>query len=257
MLGKSSPVVRGRMRRVLSRALPWRGCRGALDDRNKAENPFRGTSGYLEVAISGSNRKWFFAQNITHITTTIAGYIRNQMHRLVKRPDRCICCGHDMVHRHGHYERFLVHDGKPHMIAVARFLCPCCRRTTSLLPSFALPYRLLPASMVQSWFEGDHSHVGSAQYESLQKDYRRHWERRCGALHAMLGGALGRMDPGGLPQQLYRALIGQWGDLAGANAGLLRDFGQSLLGTYRIHDWARVARSAVDGLLGPRWPDTS
>jgi hypothetical protein len=209
------------------------------------------------VAISGDKGKWFFAQIIIHITATIAEYIREQMHRFVKRPDWCVCCGHAKVHRHGHYDRFLVHDGKPHTIAVARFLCPCCSSTTSLLPSFVLPYRLLPVSMVESWFAGDRSHAGSAQYESLLKDYRRRWERQCGALYAMLGGALGRMDTGELPQQLYRALIGQWGDLAGVNVGMLQDFGQSLLGTYRIHDWARVARSAVGGLLRPRWPDTS
>lgn len=198
----------------------------------------------------------FFAQNIIHIFATTAEYTREQMHRLVKRPDRCLCCGHDRVHRHGHYDRFLVHDGKPHTILVARFLCPRCRRTISMLPSFVLPYRLLPGSMVQSWFAGDRSHAGTAQYESLLKDYQRCWERQCVTLHAMLGGALGRMDPGKLPQQLYRALMAQWGDLAGANVGLLQEFGQSLLGHYRIHDWARVARSAVDGSLKPRWPDT-
>ena len=165
---------------------------------------------------------------------------------------------HDKLHRHGSYERFLVNEGKPWTIEVARFICPQCRHTVSLLPSFVLPYRLLPVSMVEAWFLGERQHIGTAQYESLLKGYHRHWARvRAGQLHRVLGNALGRIEPEHANVQLLEAMTGHWQNLEGANVGLLKDFGESLLGRYRIHDWARVSRNVVDGWRKPFFADSS
>lgn len=199
----------------------------------------------------------FFPQKITHITTTAAGYIKNDWHHKVKRPERCICCGHGRLHRHGCYERFVVVDTRPQSLKIARFYCPRCRRTTSCLPSFALPYRLLPADLVQSWLSGCRSHAGAAQYQSLLESYHRYWESgRARQLFRMLGLALGRIDADKPGLSLFSALVSHWGDLAGASVGMLDSYGESLLGRYRIHDWARAPRNAVDGQRKVQWPDT-
>lgn len=53
----------------------------------------------------------------------------------------CASCGYDgMLHRHGHYDRNAVTLYQHFSISIQRFLCPSCRRTYSLLPSFLIPY---------------------------------------------------------------------------------------------------------------------
>jgi len=53
----------------------------------------------------------------------------------------CSCCGYEgMLHRHGHYDRNVVTLHGHFIISIQRFLCPCCGKTYSLLPSFLIPY---------------------------------------------------------------------------------------------------------------------
>lgn len=53
----------------------------------------------------------------------------------------CPSCGYEgMLHRHGHYDRNVVTLYQHFIISIQRFLCPCCRKTYSLLPSFLIPY---------------------------------------------------------------------------------------------------------------------
>ena len=57
------------------------------------------------------------------------------------RPDHCPQCqaAHGLT-AHGFYSRTLVDAGFDGTIRVRRYLCRFCKRTVSLLPSFALPY---------------------------------------------------------------------------------------------------------------------
>lgn len=53
----------------------------------------------------------------------------------------CRSCGYEgMLHRHGHYDRNVVTLTQHFVISIQRFLCPCCGKTYSLLPSFLIPY---------------------------------------------------------------------------------------------------------------------
>lgn len=53
----------------------------------------------------------------------------------------CSCCGYEgMLHRHGHYDRNVVTFTQHFVLSIQRFLCPCCGKTYSLLPSFLIPY---------------------------------------------------------------------------------------------------------------------
>ena len=53
----------------------------------------------------------------------------------------CKCCGYSgMLHRHGHYDRNVITMHCHFIISIQRFICPCCNKTYSNLPSFLIPY---------------------------------------------------------------------------------------------------------------------
>ena len=65
------------------------------------------------------------------------------------RPDQCPQC--EAKHPptgHGFYWRTLVDVGWDGMIRVRRYLCHSCKRTTSLLPDFALPWLRCSVSVI-------------------------------------------------------------------------------------------------------------
>ena len=143
----------------------------------------------------------------------------------------------------------MVELGKLLRILVARFLCVACHRTTSCLPGFALPYRLVGTGSVEAFLLGEREAPGVARCLDLLQSYRRRWTRRAPQIEAVTGSLFGRgLDKETVGQGLFRGLLDQWGSLACASVRLLADFGESPLGTYRIHAWARVARGSVDPL---------
>ena len=65
------------------------------------------------------------------------------------RPDHCPqCAARDPLTGHGFYCRTLVDVAWEGIIRVRRYLCHCCKRTTSLLPGFALPWLRFSVSVI-------------------------------------------------------------------------------------------------------------
>jgi hypothetical protein len=82
-------------------------------------------------------------------------YVRDGEHRKVARPDDCPICGKFGVLRaHGYYSRSVSAPGRIRLllILIRRFLCCACRLTTSMLPDFAQPYRLVATDTVDEYF---------------------------------------------------------------------------------------------------------
>lgn len=183
-----------------------------------------------------------------HIDTTADGYIKEAGHRKVKPPESCLDCGHQKLHRHGFYERGVVELGVLVSISVARFLCSACQRTVSCLPSFALPYRLIVAETVEAFFEERYGEAGIDRYWDLLVVYRERWEERAPEIERISGGYFGPLNDQGSSKRLLKAMLGKWNRLRRASQELLHRFGESLLGFYPIHDWARKPRGSVDPL---------
>lgn len=61
---------------------------------------------------------------------------------------RCGASGH--LIGHGRYARTVTDPNRSIPIAVRRLLCPACRHTVSLLPSFCLPWRHYASATVQA-----------------------------------------------------------------------------------------------------------
>lgn len=71
--------------------------------------------------------------------------------QLTISPPRCPhCSAAKGLVGHGSYRRTACDESQSFVILVKRFLCPLCRHTVSLLPSFCLPHRHYLASTIQT-----------------------------------------------------------------------------------------------------------
>ena len=218
-------------------------------------------------SVGGVKKSWLTAvfllsqsvQIHVHSPTTAAEYSKNQGHLKSKPPERCLHCAHPTLHRHGWYLRNVVELGRLYEIRVPRFLCPPCHRTISLLPSFAQPYRLLGTVMTEAFLTHRFDAPGTDSYRDLLLAYRRRWEQRAPVIETITGAFFAPVVDESVTaaQRLLKSMLSQWGDLSAASVGLLEDFGEALLGRYRIHDWARVARGSVDPWRKPPIKDSS
>jgi hypothetical protein len=150
---------------------------------------------------------------------------------VVTRPTRCVCSdGPVKFHQHLAYFRWV--DGL--VIWIAVYLCYACRcRTVSVLPHWALPYRQRSIGRIDAYFrtpQGKRREV--AGHDGLRRSWYA-WKRRWRMLLRIIGGT-GCDPPSGWDA------VGRWkGGHEAAQMELIVRFGESLLGTYRIHAWAK------------------
>ncbi|MEB3104136.1 DUF6431 domain-containing protein, partial [Ferviditalea candida] len=51
-----------------------------------------------------------------------------------------MCRARNRLQRHGFYERNAIEADASYRITICRLICPDCRKTVSILPTFLLPY---------------------------------------------------------------------------------------------------------------------
>lgn len=163
-------------------------------------------------------------------------------------PARCLGCGHSKLHRHGFYGRDVIEGGRPWRIIIPRFLCVRCFRTSSCLPSFALPYRLLATATIQAFLQGRSSLPGNAREGHRLRSCHRRWRQRALAIEKIIGSYYAPASEEPAELRLLKGIMDQAGDLERGAIQLLETFGETPLGFYCIHDWARVPRGSVDPL---------
>lgn len=95
-------------------------------------------------------RKYINTNMVNHKRTLVKKYIKEFSSK--KYVVFCPCCGRRM-HKHGYYERDIILGICVMRIPVRRYYCPNCRRTTSLLPSFAVRYTARSAESIASIVE--------------------------------------------------------------------------------------------------------
>jgi transposase-like protein len=131
------------------------------------------------------------------------------------RPNQCPQCqAQHSLTAHGFYSRTLVEAGFDGAIRVRRYLCRSCKRTVSLLPSFALPYlrfgiTVIALFLVARLLQG--ATLGAAATKAAQAamPYQRgqFWIRRFQRQAAALCGALAALAaPPSAPSLVRRAL---------------------------------------------------
>jgi hypothetical protein len=186
-------------------------------------------------------------QRVVSVPISIESYSEQDPHELVSVPLKCDGCGHaGGLHRHGVYARWCGDGRTIYRIRVARFLCPGCCKTTSLLPDFALSYRLLGLAVVDLFFRAEEKARQSFSHLDVLLGYWKLWCRRWDGLHKHVGrffGDLRNRDPCNGWTKLGQGL----GGMAGVNRQLIERFGLSLLGRYAIHSPVAFARSTLKG----------
>lgn len=171
-------------------------------------------------------------QTIQQIAADFADYSARgkDVFDLFERPTRCVCSDEAVsFHKHMAYSRWV--DDLPIWIPV--FLCYCCGHSVSILPSFVLPYCQRSLKQVDRYFvTPERERCELCGHDALRRSWYV-WKRRWRSVLRMIGGT-GCDPPDGW------AAAGRWkGGHEAAQMGLIGQFGESLLGTYRIHAHAK------------------
>ena len=176
-------------------------------------------------------------QIIIHIDLTVEQYVEQEFHRRVRAPGRCGNCGRRAeLELLGYYDRYTTGStGAPVDFSIARFRCETCGRTTSCLPSFAQPYRLVASTTIQAYGEGDKDSVDVRRNEGLLRRYFKSLERYLKVLRGIVGSRFGRAPPEENATAFWRRAVAACGSLAELTVRLVHEFQTTCFGAYGCH----------------------
>ena len=165
-------------------------------------------------------------------------YARDGAHRKVVRPVDCPICGKPGVLRaHGYYSRAVSGPGRTRLLLIwiRRFLCLACRLTTSMLPDFALPFRLVATDTVDKYFSDARDGVEVKIWLEHLVRYEKRIEERIPETRAALETAY---DFGDLPLEatdLWRVVCRNFDGARRFTARFAREVGMTVFGIYNCH----------------------
>lgn len=176
-------------------------------------------------------------QVIIHVELTVEEYVEQEYHRRVRPPEQCGNCGQfGVLTLHAYYDRYTTGaEGKLVQFWVARFKCDTCKKTTSCLPSFAQPYRLVASETIEAYVEGYTVRPDVLRTEGLLKRYIRRFECWQGVLRGIVGNRFGRAPPKETATAFWRRAVAACGSLAELTLRLVQEFKTTCFGTYRCH----------------------
>lgn len=176
-------------------------------------------------------------QIISPMSCSSDEYFLHKKQRGLRPPSQCPhCTAFHSFRALGYYERYLAGAVSGILrIQVRRFRCTCCRRTVSLLPSFAQPYRIVLNEMIQWFFSGD---IYRREVEPWADLIRQYWRRFCSWLPELcrdLEPMTGLSPPPENPEKCWSILIQWGGSLSIATLQLTRICRVTFFGRYRCH----------------------
>jgi hypothetical protein len=176
-------------------------------------------------------------QVIIHVEPTVEHYVEQDFHRRVRPPERCGNCGALATLKGlGYYSRYTTGArGDPVRFWVARFICAACELTTSCLPSFAQPYRLVANKTIQAFVEGHSGQLDVRRCEGWLKRYLKRFQGWQKFLRGMVGNRFGRGPPKETATAFWRRAVAACGSLAELTLRLVQEFATTCFGTYRCH----------------------
>lgn len=181
-------------------------------------------------------------QEILRVELTVEQYVEQEYHRRVRPPERCgNCKAIGTLKVHGSYGRYTTGaSGDAVRFGVARFLCRACHRTTSRLPLFAQPYRLVANKTIQAFVEGKTERPDVRHTEGLLKRYLKRFEGWHNSLRSAVGNRFGRGPPKETATAFWRRAVAACGSLAELTLRLVQEFMTTCFGTYRCHQPSRA-----------------
>jgi len=165
-------------------------------------------------------------------------YLRDDAAAKMVGPDGCPNCGARVpLMHHGYYERYVSSkaSGEVLRIRIKRLRCHMCRLTTSLLPWFSLPYRLIRGEAVARFLRGDGIDSIDLRWQGLLDGCRKRFRAWRPELSSLVRGEFGIEVDAGPLRDAWLALEDRLGALAQATRTLVTRCGVTLFGRYQCH----------------------
>lgn len=170
-------------------------------------------------------------------------YVANKAHLKTKRPEVCPNCGkRAKLQALGYYSRWVSFSGRKNAISimVRRFRCSGCRLTTSMLPDFAQPYRLVETDVVDHYLSGSRTHPSIAVWASLLDNYQSRFEARLPETLQILASVFRLAECSGGSVDQWEHMRDHLGDAKNLTAQLAAGAGITVFGVYYCHSPGRL-----------------
>ncbi len=176
-------------------------------------------------------------QVIIRVKLSVEEYVEQKFHRRMRPPKRCGNCGRFWTLKpHAYYRRYTTDaEGSPTEFKVRRFACTQCLCTTSCLPSFAQPYRLVAGETIEAFIKDDTDRLDVQRNEGLLKCYFRRFNQWHKSLRGIVGSFFGRGPPKETATAVWRRAVAACGSLAELTLRLAQEFKTTCFGTYCCH----------------------
>lgn len=176
-------------------------------------------------------------QLLIAVSTSAEDYFAEDRHLSLRPPIRCPHCdGIRSLWALGYYRRYVsVRSRDAMLISIRRFRCIHCRKTVSLLPQFAQPYRLVCNSLINAYFSGRRKNLSVIHWEAPLRQYWKRFLFWLPVLAETIEHQYGRPPPTSEPAAWWYFLVHQHHGLNRTMARLLRDFQITPFGRYRCH----------------------
>jgi hypothetical protein len=163
-------------------------------------------------------------------------YVAVDFQKQVSPPEKCPNCKQPRaLWALGYYGRNLSRVSVGALvIVVRRFRCRRCRKTTSILPAFAQPYRFVQNRTIERFFSGEAFSDEVIRHLDLLSRYWRRFGIFLPEIERSLGRALERAPPGQL-RAAWRVLILLYEDFASVTKNLVTAHQITPFGRYRCH----------------------
>lgn len=184
------------------------------------------------------SRLWQAMQLIIAYDGSPEDYVRDEAHRRVERPKTCPnCSASSGILSIGYYFRSVTCSDLRTIMAiqVRRFRCSSCPVTTSMLPDFALTYRLVETDIVSKFLSGIRSGPGLDIWAVRLADYQRRFERRMPLTQQIVSDVYGLSSNSTSAVELWEELCGHFGGARQLAARLAMEVGVTVFGIYRCH----------------------
>ena len=165
-------------------------------------------------------------------------YVRSDAHLMVCRPKACPNCMKSGVLRAlGYYSRWVSTKirRRTTRIRIRRFRCHACRLSTSMLPDFSQPYRLVATDTVEQYLGGSRSGDAVDAWADLLEDYQRRFEERLTRTMSVLSSAYGLVELPRTAVEVWCEICRYFGGARRLTARLADDARVTVFGIYRCH----------------------
>lgn len=167
---------------------------------------------------------------------SVEEYESRQSQLRIAAPKVCPNCGaEEALEPLGYYHRYVRRtDDMTPRIPVRRFRCVRCRRTTSLLPGFAQPYKLVANATIEAFARGELERADVHRWHDRLLHYWKGFLVWAPRLRLRIGKRI-PMPKHFSPVRLWKAVLDWAGDLAEATIRLTRSLSVTLFGEYKCH----------------------